>query len=346
MTIVRNEIRTGLLVIITLAALIAGMLYLGAPGTFVAQNTYRVFVENAAGVKQGAQVMLAGRKVGQVVNLSSPVAEAERPQPKLETLVEIKVARKARIYKEVKVMLTQNGLLGESMIDFTSGHEASGLAPDGMAFIAERPASIDQAVPLVLDRIDPALNKVTETLKSLQFLADNISRLVAEGGEVQTTIAEFRQFGTNLDAMSGPTGPLQKTLFNLQTMLSDEGKLGKTLTNVEALTGEESSFAKTMKNAEKFTGDLTKNKDIERTLRNLREATTNLNGTIDGIGEKFSRVGSNLEQASDTVKHQPWRLIYPTTKKYPDDQSLKEQIKGTAPRAPVKKPATPRRKAS
>ena len=31
-------------------------------------------------------------------------------------------------------------------------------------------------------------------------------------------------------------------------------------------------------------------------------------------------VGDNLKQFSETIKAQPWRLIWPSTKKYPEDQ--------------------------
>jgi hypothetical protein len=37
------------LVVITLAVLVAVLLYLGAPGVFVKQKTFRVYVENALG---------------------------------------------------------------------------------------------------------------------------------------------------------------------------------------------------------------------------------------------------------------------------------------------------------
>ena len=53
MNILRNEIRTGLLVVLSLAALTALLLYLGAPGVFVPQHTYRIFFDNAAGIKPG-----------------------------------------------------------------------------------------------------------------------------------------------------------------------------------------------------------------------------------------------------------------------------------------------------
>src|SRR3954453_10654270 len=124
MNILRNEIRTGLLVVLSLIALVAVLLYLGAPGVFSAQKTYRVYFDNAGGIKQGAAVLLAGRKVGQVRALFSPVAEKDRPKPEMETYIEVQVAANTRIYNKVKVLMTQQSLLGETIIDFTNGEES------------------------------------------------------------------------------------------------------------------------------------------------------------------------------------------------------------------------------
>jgi ABC-type transporter Mla subunit MlaD len=334
MNVFRREIRTGLLVVVTVAVLVAALVYLGAPGAFVPQNTYFIYVENAAGLKPGNEVLLAGRRVGQVVRLYSPVAEAERPKPALETLIEIIVSRKAPIYKDVKVTLTQNGLLGEMMLDFTSSREVEGLAPSGHTFIAERPATIDQAVPLVIDRIDPALKKVTETLDSLQEASNKLAVLMSEEGEVNKTIAEFRKFGINLNELSGPDSSLRRSMANLETMTGEDGKLGQALDNIEDLTGPGSSLAKTLKNAEEFTNDLANNKDIELTLRNFREASNRLNSTVGGLGGQFSSIANNLEQASDTVKRQPWRLIWPSTKKYPEERERAAAAKREKAAAP------------
>src|SRR5262247_4334668 len=68
MQLERNEILTGLLVL------------LGAPGLFRPLVTYRIYFDNAAGIKQGAPVMLAGRKIGQVQKLYSPVSPKEEKQ--------------------------------------------------------------------------------------------------------------------------------------------------------------------------------------------------------------------------------------------------------------------------
>jgi len=44
-----------------------------------------------------------------------------------------------------------------------------------------------------------------------------------------------------------------------------------------------------------------------------------LNRAIFGLSVQFKQVGENLTEATDTVKRQPWRMIWPTTKKYPND---------------------------
>jgi len=318
MNIVRNEIRTGLLVVLSLAALVAVLIYLGAPGVFIPQKKFRIYFENAAGIKPGAQVLLAGRKIGQVSKLYSPVLEKDRPNPKLETLIEVQVNSSAQIFNTVKVQITQPTLLGESVIDFSSGVESSGLASDGKHFIGERAAGLADLAPAVMEKLDPILGKLGNTLDSLQKTSDNLAKLTADGAELPSALAEFKQFGVNLNELSGYDSPLRHSLQNIENLTSDNGKLGQSLTHLAELTGPEGSLSKTFKNTEKFTAELTANNDATAILRNFRNASESLNHSLTQIGQQFTNIGSNLEQASDTVKRQPWRLIWPTTKKYPD----------------------------
>ncbi len=64
-------------------------------------------------------------------------------------------------------------------------------------------------------------------------------------------------------------------------------------------------------NLDKLSGELAGNKDIGATLRNLRLTS-----------EQLKTVGENLTEATDTVKHQPWRLVWPSTKTYDDSQGV------------------------
>lgn len=344
MNIVRNEIRTGLLVVLSLAVLVGVLIYLGAPGVFIPQKKFRIYFENAAGIKPGAQVLLAGRKIGQVRQLFSPVLEKERPDPKLETLIEVEVNASAKVFNKVTVQITQPTLLGESVIDFSSGDESSGIASDGKHFIGERAPGLSDLAPTVMGKLDPVLSKLTETLGSLQKTSDNLAKITAEGADLPEAFAEFKQFGINLNELSGYDSSLRHSLQNIETLTSDNGKLGQSLNHLAEMTGPEGSLSKTFKNTEKFTAELTQNNDASAIMRNFRSASENLNHSLTQIGQQFSTIGGNLEQASDTVKRQPWRLIWPTTKKYPEPTPgipAKTESKATpTPRAaPVKKKA-------
>src|SRR5205809_5729020 len=77
MQLQRNEVLTGLLVVATLAILTGILVLLGAPGLFRPLVSYKVYFDNAAGIKLGAPVLLAGRKIGQVQKLYSPVSREE-----------------------------------------------------------------------------------------------------------------------------------------------------------------------------------------------------------------------------------------------------------------------------
>ena len=325
MTIFRNEIRTGLLVVTTLTALVALLIYLGAPGVFVAQKTLRIYFDNAAGLEPGAPVLLAGRKIGQIRTLYSPVPEKDRPEPKLETLVEVEVDKSAKIFTKVKAQLTQPSLLGKPVIDFTTGEEASGLAPEGTFFIGERQPGLADAVPTVLEKLDPVLAKATATLENLQKTAHNLSQITSEGSDLPLALAEYRKFGTHLRELSGPNSSLRRSLKNIETLTSDGGKLAQALDNIAVMTGPESDLEKTLANAEKFTSDLSNNKDIAITLKNFRRTSENLETHVARLGSQLSVTAANLQQASDTVKRQPWRLIWPGTKEYENDGRIPPQ---------------------
>jgi phospholipid/cholesterol/gamma-HCH transport system substrate-binding protein len=142
MQIRREEIRTGLLVVVSITILTAVLLAIGAPGVFRPTNTYRIYFDNAAGLNQGAPVLLAGRRIGQVTSLISPVPMSERPKgfENDETLVQVEVDRSAEIYNKVQVHMVQTSLLGQPVIDFTNGDETSGLATACARRISRRPS--------------------------------------------------------------------------------------------------------------------------------------------------------------------------------------------------------------
>src|SRR6266568_9110696 len=301
MQLQRNEIMTGVLVVGTVAVLVFILILLGAPGLFRPLVTYKMYFDNAAGIKVGAPVMLAGRKIGQVQKLFSPVSPKEEksaqeadevihpPQPnasptpaenkpRFEVRVDVQVDKSARVYRDAKARLMQLGLLGDMAIDITQGTEGSGRAKDGESFAGERTPDLGDAAAKMLEVIKPVAAEATNTMKDLQQTAQNLNRLTDENSELTLALSQFKTFGEH---MSGLTAP--------------DSALSHSLTNIE-----------------KISTSLTANDNIEVTLRNLRSSSEKLKVATT----ELEPAGQNIKQFSETIKTQPWRLIWPSTKKY------------------------------
>src|SRR5882757_7047155 len=123
MQILRSEVRTGVLVIVTLGLVVGIVLYLSSPGLFRPLKAFRVYFDNAAGIKPGAAVMLAGRKIGTVGEIESPVPLNDRPEnkPTYEAMVRVQVTEDSQIYKQTTLAMRSFGLLAELVVDFTNG---------------------------------------------------------------------------------------------------------------------------------------------------------------------------------------------------------------------------------
>lgn len=308
----RNEFMTGVLVLATVAVLVFVLILLGAPGLFRPLVTYRIYFDNAAGIKLGAPVLLAGRKIGQVDKLYSPVSREEQeradaaaralesptatptpkanssatPEPtperrKFEARIDVKVDQNAVVFRDSHARLITLGLLGEVAIDFTQGDEASGRAKDGEMFAGERVPDFGEAIARVVNVVEPVAKEAAGTLKELQNTAQNLSRITDENSQLNMSLAQFRTFAENL-------------------------------TN---LTSRDSSLSIALKNIERISSELSGNDNIEVTLQNFRESSQKLKSTINDLGPDLKAAGDNVKELTATVKSEPWRLIWPSKKK-------------------------------
>ena len=328
MNVVRNELRTGILVVTTLAIVAAVLVYYGAAGGFRERKRFQVFFDDAGGIQPGATVTLSGRKIGQVRRLISPVPEAQRPKPNLQVIIEVEVGKSALIYREQKVIMLQYGFLGDQLIDFTNGVEASGLAPPDMKFIGERQLTFNEAAPKIIEMLDPLLKRSTELVEELQKTAQRLTAITGEGSDFNLAIENYKKLSDHLNELTGPEGSFKRSLDNLETLTGPEGGVSRTLKNLEELTGKESDLSEGIRSFRDFTDSLSSNKDIALTLRNFRQASAKLNTTMTGVNKAVKKItpclnatAHNAAQFTDTIKRQPWRLIWPSTKKYPEDKA-------------------------
>ena len=166
-----------------------------------------------------------------------------------------------------------------------------------------------EAIAKMLDIVKPVATEATNTLKELQTTSQNLSRITDENSQLNMALAQFRTFTENLTS----------------------------------LTARDSSLSLALKNIEKISTDLSSNDNIQITLQNFRESSDKLKGImadLDKLGPDLKASGTNIKELTETVKTQPWRLIWPSTKKYPQDEQA------AAEATTVKKTVKPQRRAT
>ncbi len=303
----RNEIMTGLLVLSTVAVLVFILIMLGAPGLFRPLVVYKVYFDNAAGIKLGAPVLLAGRKVGQVKTLSSPVSRDEAARaleaagnlgtvtgsegsgpkalPRFEVRIDVEVDRTAVVYKNSAVRLMTLGLLGETAIDISGGNDHSGRAESGQVFAGNRVPDFAEAIAKLLGIVGPVAAEATITFKTLQNTAANLNKITDENSPLTLALGNFKIFTEQINV----------------------------------LTASESNLSKSLAHIEDLSNQLTKNDNITVTLANFRDSSAKLKNALDSLTPELKETISNTKDFTATLRTQPWRLIWPTTKKYPQD---------------------------
>jgi ABC-type transporter Mla subunit MlaD len=311
MQILRNEIRTGILVLLTIGLTVGIVLYLSAPGLFRPVSHYKIFFDDAAAIKPGASVLLAGRKIGTVERIQSPVPMAQRPpgRPDWEAMITVQVSKDAEICKANEVTMRTFGLLSEYVIDFTNGDPNSGSAVTGDSFVGVRVPDLGEVGPVIIKKLDPVLKEAISTLSELRRTSANLTELTAKDskllGRLDSTLDNFRLVGGNLKTMTDKGGPVDSTLTGVQTTLQ--------------------SVQTTLQGVQQVTAQVNKDKNLEKTLVNLNGSSERLKsllaqvqGALNSVLSNLNGMSSNLNEVSLRLKTQPWRIIWPNTIKYPE----------------------------
>jgi len=118
------------------------------------------------------------------------------------------------------------------------------------------------------------------------------AKITDEQSQLNMALAQMRTFAENLTSMTSADSPLQLAL-----------------KNVETISG----------NLNKISSDISANDNINVTLQNFRESSEKLKSAMDDIAPDLRETGANVKDLTATVKREPWRLVWPSKKEYPND---------------------------
>ncbi len=238
----RNEITTGLLVLATMGLLLGVLVVIGMPGLIQPLHTFRIYYDNAAGIRPGAPVLLAGREIGKVTSLESPVPMERRPtgHEDFEVCIDVRVSAEAQVYKTVTARLAQQGLMGQQVIDFIQGEGASGLAENHAEFVGERVPEVSELMNAHMERLTGPDSDLALAVKNARTFIETLNR-----SEIPAVISNSKKFTETLNA------------------------------NTERMTGRNSDLAATMKSTREFMQTLN-GADVSGVIRNSEQLTDTL----------------------------------------------------------------------
>jgi phospholipid/cholesterol/gamma-HCH transport system substrate-binding protein len=197
-----SQVRVGLVLVVALLVLIAGVYQVGRLfDVFAARYPLLVLVENSAGLMAGAPVTLAGQRVGQVDEVSFiPVGERVG-DANVRIRISVNQAHQDQIREDSRAKLRTQGLLGDRFIDITPGSPARAMLQSGDTIPSE--AALE---------IEDVLETAAATMQDFQNIAGELhvitARIARGEGTVGALLVDDRLYERMVVATSELAGLL------------------------------------------------------------------------------------------------------------------------------------------
>lgn len=295
-----SELKLGIIGIVAVLLLGAIILAVGGEGGYWWQRyPLRARFDNVLGLKPGAVVRLSGKEIGQVTAVEFSGAQVE---------VHLEVVEDVRplVTTESAAQIGSLSLLGEPIVDITTGRGGTPLADDAYVKTGTPPGSLSDMSATATS----SLQQVEQLLADVRAGRGTLGKLVSDDalyGELQAFVANAGAVTRSLNEGRGTLGKLltdpaagdalKTSLQNLESMTarinSGQGALGKFL-NDEAMGR---SLATTMTNVEQVTGKLSAGTGTAGKLLNDAQLYDRLNA----MSQKIDAVMSGLQAGEGTA---------------------------------------------
>jgi phospholipid/cholesterol/gamma-HCH transport system substrate-binding protein len=296
-----SELKIGIAFVVAVLLLVVMVLAVGGEGGYWWQRyPLKTRFDNIQGLKPGAVVRLSGKEIGAVTDV------AFTSGPQVEVAFEVKKDIRPLITTRSVAKIGSLGLLGEPIVDITSGPGGTPLGDWQYVPASQSLGPLDE----ISTRAATSMDKVNQLLDQLQSGKGTVGKLMTDDAlytELEAFVASAGALTNSINAGKGTLGGLVKdpaaynslkaSLDNLQTMTarinSGQGALGRFL-NDEAMG---KSMANTMTNAEQISAKL---KAGEGTIGKLM-TDQQLFDRMNAMTAKVDQVVAGLQSGEGTA---------------------------------------------
>lgn len=246
------QIKVGLFLLAGLITVALMVVYFGRLGEgFSSYYSLRVEFANASGLLRGGEVLLAGAKVGRVVDAPAILPDMRG------VYVELRILEQVKIPVGSQFSIGSSGLLGDKYVQIIladDGGKAAFIEPGstvqgamesgGIAGMADSAGTLISDLRETVGNINGVVKKLDSTVLSkqeLESVSATIKNLQAASAKIETAVAEAAtavQSGKEtMDSAKKAADELQKTLAAVHALVeqarSGKGVLGTLISNRE-----------------------------------------------------------------------------------------------------------------
>ena len=206
------QLRVGLLVLVSLVVLGAGIFFISGQVGFLSRRyTLKTYFASAGGLHEGAEVRLAGIAVGNVDKIQlSPFIEPARAA---EVIIRVGPRYQEQIRADSIASIETAGLLGDGFIDITRGGQGQAVIPNNGVIQSHEAGDIKQ--------IMQNANDVVTNLRVLSAALNDITNQIKTGNG---SIHQLLYDQTFYNRMNETTAGLDRLVSNVE---KGQGTLGK-----------------------------------------------------------------------------------------------------------------------
>lgn len=293
---VSREIKTAVLVIISIILFIWGYSFLKGKNLFDNSNKLFVVYENVAGLAPSAPVTLNGLTIGKVNSISI------NPDGKL--LVELHIATDFPIAKTSIAEIYDSGLVGGRQIAIKPNLLDKNYTVSGDYLQASSKLGLTDALA---QQLEPLQAKIQQLLENADVLFSNVNDILDTQtrqnlknsiASLNTTLSEFSVASKNINGL----------------LAENKSKLNNTLNNVDKVSGNFATISDSLAKAN--LGQTVKN--LEKTLAKVDKIMAELeqgNGTMgklikdDTMYTNFAKTSKELELLLQDLRLNPTRYV-------------------------------------
>lgn len=291
----KEEIKAGTIVIVSLIVLSAFIIFIGGGRLFGDFDKYYIHVMNAGGLEVGSQVKLGGVRVGRIISINPPVG------PGKPITIAIGVKKRTVLYKGTRAMITQAGFVGDIYLLLSVQDTTDEKINIGDVIPSKEHVQFDvlmsklERISDSVDQLIKDINKIfsQKNIEGIEALVENTNTAIVSGSSSIEQVAS---------SLKGTTHKLELVLSEIEDILKDnKDEVSQLLEKAREDLDKAGDMIESLESTAK---------SIEKTSKSADEAVNLQSQNLDNLLNTLNRTTEDLQELLQEIKHKPWSIIH------------------------------------